>query len=150
MKQKILQLDQQFFIAISVAILCFLWSYSDNFVGGKIWLAGYWVLLIIWCYLISRAIKNKKELFFNINSNGVVTSRDAWVYNFSKPKLSDNMKRTISFYEEQLEVFRPEKEKDVYLEISGKSFINTVPGATYFVEVEEDPEEAGKEKTGIA
>ena len=42
---------------------------------------------------------------------------------------------------------RTEKEKDVYLEISGKSFINTVPGATYFVEVEEDPEEAGKEKT---
>ena len=42
---------------------------------------------------------------------------------------------------------RPEKEKEVYLECNGKSFINTIPGAVYFVEVEEDPEEAAKEKT---
>ena len=42
---------------------------------------------------------------------------------------------------------RPEKERDVYLETNGKSFINLTQGAIYFVEVVEDPEEANKEKT---
>ena len=33
---------------------------------------------------------------------GVGTSRDAWVFNFSKSKLLDNMEKTINFYNEQV------------------------------------------------
>lgn len=64
----------------------------------------------------------KKEVFFNINSNGVVTSRDAWVYNYSKSEIVNNMKQTVSFYKEQLENFRPEKEKDKTVKV--ESFID--------------------------
>ena len=56
--------------------------------------------------------KDKKGLFFNVNSNGVVTSRDAWTYNFSRFELTKNMSNTVSFYNEQLELFKPIKEKN--------------------------------------
>ncbi|RED48806.1 DEAD/DEAH box helicase [Seonamhaeicola aphaedonensis] len=56
--------------------------------------------------------ENNKQVFFNSNSNGVVTSRDAWVYNFSKAELSKNMKNTVTFYNSQLVTFKPEKEKN--------------------------------------
>ena len=50
--------------------------------------------------------KKLKEQFFIINSNGVVTSRDAWVYNFSGKSLVGNMKATIDFYQKQLNDFK--------------------------------------------
>ncbi|MBE3119115.1 MAG: hypothetical protein IMZ50_10220 [Candidatus Atribacteria bacterium] len=43
----------------------------------------------------------KNQSFFNTYSNGVVSSRDAWIYNFSKSELSSNMTRMINFYTSQ-------------------------------------------------
>jgi predicted helicase len=39
--------------------------------------------------------------FFITNSLGTATSRDAWVYNFSKPRLSKNMNNFIEFFNTQ-------------------------------------------------
>ncbi len=45
----------------------------------------------------------KSQSFFNTYSNGVVSSRDYWVYNSSKKSLSENMSCMIEFYESQRE-----------------------------------------------
>ena len=44
--------------------------------------------------------KDKTEKIFEISSLGVLTSRDAFCYNFSKKILSENMQMTIDFYNE--------------------------------------------------
>ena len=41
---------------------------------------------------------NNKEILFTDCSNGLVTSRDKWVYNFSKIKLIENINTSIDFY----------------------------------------------------
>ena len=43
----------------------------------------------------------KAQSFFITNAVGVATSRDAWVYNFSKKALEGNMRRMIGTYNEQ-------------------------------------------------
>ena len=52
-------------------------------------------------------IGNKKDkssvCLFDNYSRGVATSRDAWVYNYSREKLEVNIKRTIDFYNEEVE-----------------------------------------------
>lgn len=59
---------------------------------------------------IPFASKSKKDnAVFDINSNGVVTNRDAWVYNFSSLSLEQGMKKTIKFYNEQLKIFSERK-----------------------------------------
>jgi len=40
----------------------------------------------------------QEKTFFNLNSNGVITGRDNWVYNSSEICLASNMSRMISFY----------------------------------------------------
>ncbi|MBE6442099.1 MAG: helicase [Desulfovibrio desulfuricans] len=51
--------------------------------------------------------KSVKETFFApLYSNGLQTNRDAWVYNYSKIKLQDNVKTTIKFYNEQCEIVK--------------------------------------------
>ena len=50
------------------------------------------------------------EVFFKIFSNGVKTNRDAWVYNFSKDALEENVERMIRFYNEQ--VFKWNRQKN--------------------------------------
>ncbi|MBR3747834.1 MAG: hypothetical protein IKN27_12825, partial [Selenomonadaceae bacterium] len=35
---------------------------------------------------------------FNLRSNGLQTNRDAWIYNFSREKLLENVQTTIEFY----------------------------------------------------
>ncbi len=42
---------------------------------------------------------------FSGRSRGVETSRDDWVYNFSKDALGSNMRRMIDFYNRQVEAF---------------------------------------------
>ncbi|MBR1421447.1 MAG: DEAD/DEAH box helicase, partial [Selenomonadaceae bacterium] len=42
------------------------------------------------------------EDFFKARSNGIATNRDAWVWNFSRKKLIENVKRSIDFYNSQL------------------------------------------------
>ena len=63
------------------------------------------------------------QTVFNTYAIGVATNRDAWVYNFSKKAVSDNMKRLIEFYNEQTEKFQEEKIKNPLIEI--EDFIDT-------------------------
>ena len=49
------------------------------------------------------------DVLFKIFSNGVKTNRDAWVYNFNRPALADNMGRMIDTYNEQ--VFKWERQR---------------------------------------
>ncbi|GHT21620.1 helicase [Bacteroidia bacterium] len=44
----------------------------------------------------------KTESFFNTYSNGMVTSRDAWIYNFSEKALTESMYKMINFYNEEV------------------------------------------------
>lgn len=53
----------------------------------------------------------KTQTFFNTNVIGVNTARDAWVYNFSKKQVVENMKKTIDFYNEQQMKFKINKSK---------------------------------------
>lgn len=45
----------------------------------------------------------KAQSAFSINSCGVATARDSWVYNFSQVALTDNIKSAISFYNSEVE-----------------------------------------------
>lgn len=62
--------------------------------------------------LIDKDNKNNKETFFTMSSNGVVTSRDAWVYSYSKANLEKNMKETIAFYNKEVEKILNVRKKD--------------------------------------
>ncbi|MDB4066810.1 DEAD/DEAH box helicase family protein [Flavobacteriaceae bacterium] len=47
--------------------------------------------------------KDKKvNTFFTLNSNGVVTSRDSWTYNFKEKGIRDNMVKMINFYNNEV------------------------------------------------
>ncbi len=46
------------------------------------------------------------DAIFATRSLGVVTARDAWVYNFSRLDLSANMQRSIAFYNDQVGLHR--------------------------------------------
>ena len=57
--------------------------------------------------------KNNKTTFFvPYYSNGLKTQRDAWCYNFSRLKLCDNMRASISFYNDQLKNLDQDVEYD--------------------------------------
>jgi predicted helicase len=65
--------------------------------------------------------KSSKTIF-DVYSPGIVTSRDAWSYNFSAQVLEDNMSRMINFYNQQVEEFKVLKDKTTV-----DSFINSDP-----------------------
>jgi len=69
-----------------------------------------------------KKLNLKSNSFFVINSNGVVTARDNWVYNSSKKKLIENVKSMISFYNSQVDGFKKEKELNKKIDIN--SFIS--------------------------
>lgn len=48
---------------------------------------------------------NERALF-SIYSNGLLTARDAWAYNFSRNSLSDNMKRMTDFYNSEVDRYQ--------------------------------------------
>ncbi len=65
----------------------------------------------------SQFIKNFKHSemansIFGIYSSGLTTSRDAWVYNYNKQELINNMQSCIKFYNKQLQ--------DIYTEHADK------------------------------
>lgn len=62
---------------------------------------------------------------FNVNVVGVCSGRDAWVYNFSKQQLENNVHRMISFYNEQRESYAKEIVLNKSLEV--EDFIDTDP-----------------------
>lgn len=68
----------------------------------------------------------KNQSFFVLNSMGVSTNRDAWVYNSSKTQVSNNMRLMISFYNKQVEEFLDIISKS-NTKISAKDFIDTDP-----------------------
>jgi predicted helicase len=65
---------------------------------------------------------NIKSSIFSISSNGIVTSRDAWVFNYSEMALNANISRMISFYNSQVDLFKIEKAKNPKLGVD--AFIN--------------------------
>ena len=48
----------------------------------------------------------KTQSFFVCQGPGVLSSRDSWVYNFSSLQMEEQMKRMISFYNNQVELFK--------------------------------------------
>lgn len=56
--------------------------------------------------------------YFTLYSMGVGTSRDVWTYNFSKVELEKNMKYTISFYNEQIDILQEERKRNPNVELS--------------------------------
>lgn len=50
----------------------------------------------------------KSQSFFLTYSLGLATGRDAWVYNYSKSYLVENLKRTINFYNQKLSAYNAE------------------------------------------
>ena len=51
--------------------------------------------------------KNNENMFvFQNYSNGLKTSRDSWNYNFAKKQVSLNVKKSINFYNQELERFQ--------------------------------------------
>jgi predicted helicase len=67
----------------------------------------------------------KSDSFFVVNSMGVGSSRDAWVYNSSKPKVLENMLNMVSFYNEQVDGFQRELGKNLQLDV--KKYISNDP-----------------------
>lgn len=75
--------------------------------------------------LIDKDNKNNKETFFTMSSNGVVTSRDSWVYSYSKANLEKNMRETIDFYNKEVEKVLNTRKKDKNRDI--EDIIDTNP-----------------------
>ena len=69
-----------------------------------------------------KSTKQKYPSIFSIFSNGVVTNRDNWTYNFSCRALTDNMVRMIEYYNTQQKEFQELKKHN---NISIDDFIST-------------------------
>jgi predicted helicase len=75
---------------------------------------------------IPIADKSKLEAAFCvINSNGIVTARDSWVYNSSKVMLVENMMRMIKFYNEETIKFI--EAKKISCELQAEDFVSKEP-----------------------
>lgn len=51
---------------------------------------------------VNKQKKGAAESVFLLYGNGLMTSRDAWVYNFSEEKLSEKMQSMIAFYNSEV------------------------------------------------
>lgn len=65
----------------------------------------------------------KTESFFTTNVIAVSSNRDAWVYNFSRQAVAENMQRMIDFYNEQSKAFVETKGCNPLLQV--EDFIDT-------------------------
>ena len=57
------------------------------------------------------------QTFFNVNSRGLETSRDSWVYNSSKRELENNIHRTIEYYNNTLDGFKQKRKENLNLQL---------------------------------
>ncbi len=57
----------------------------------------------------SKKLDVKSASFFLVNSNGVVTNRDNWVYNFSSNELSANLSKMITQYNADVAIFKEKR-----------------------------------------
>ena len=65
----------------------------------------------------AKAVKGEVvDVLFHIFSNGVKTNRDAWVYNFNRPALTENMKRMIETYNEQVFAWERQRKPGVHVD----------------------------------
>jgi len=62
---------------------------------------------------------NGNKGIFKVNTNGLFTSRDSYIYNSSKNKLEENVKKMIEFYNTEIERYSREGKGN-----SPKSFVN--------------------------
>jgi predicted helicase len=67
----------------------------------------------------------QSKSFFILNSMGLATNRDAWVYNSSKSVLASNIKNTIEFYNKQVTTFKKAESKKPDLKVD--DFIDRNP-----------------------
>jgi predicted helicase len=69
-----------------------------------------------------KANKENKAVFFvPYYGRGLETARDAWCYNSSAHKLESNVRQMLDFYNEQVEAFQEEKQRNTSVKI--KDFI---------------------------
>ena len=61
--------------------------------------------------------------FFNVYSSGILSSRDKWVFNFSRSEVESNMGEMISFYNSQVDEFKKLQRNSISVE----KFIDTDP-----------------------
>ena len=66
-----------------------------------------------------------EQSVFNLNSNGIVTNRDTWVYNSSKSILSENIRSMIAFYNSETLKLKEAKISNPKLE--AEEFVSTEP-----------------------
>lgn len=57
-----------------------------------------------------KKFSTDSQSYFTVYSNGIVSSRDTWIYNSSTEVLENNVKRTIDFYNSQVDDFLKAKE----------------------------------------
>ena len=68
---------------------------------------------------------HKDEHIFETYSLGLASSRDAWVYNYALKALEHNMQQSISFYNQQRELFASKQIATVSFEATKiKEFYN--------------------------
>jgi predicted helicase len=65
---------------------------------------------------VSMGSKEDERTIFTIYSNGALTARDLWAYNFSEESLVENIQKTINFYNQERERFFEAKTKDQNLQ----------------------------------
>lgn len=58
-------------------------------------------------YILLGDSRPSEEVIFQITTSGVVTNRDAWCYNFSKEKLTENIKNLINNYNNEISKIKP-------------------------------------------
>ncbi|MEM0333379.1 MAG: DEAD/DEAH box helicase family protein, partial [Candidatus Aenigmatarchaeota archaeon] len=80
---------------------------------------------------IGEKNNQSKCAVFNVFSLGIITSRDAWCYNFSEASLRQNMQCTIDFYNSEVERFKGfiqnKRLSQKEMQQAVESFINTDP-----------------------
>jgi predicted helicase len=64
---------------------------------------------------------------FNENFLGAVTSRDSWVFNFSKQHLSDNMRLMIKSYNENVKIYESNIANEDNKTNGYEKYLNTDP-----------------------
>ena len=65
----------------------------------------------------------KTNSFFVLNTNGVVSGRSNWVYNFSEQTLCNNINNTVNFFNSQIEQYAQKVKNNGNIDV--KTFINT-------------------------
>jgi predicted helicase len=71
----------------------------------------------------SKKFDDRSQTFFVLNSLGLNTNRDAWVYNSSKRVLLSNMRSMVGFYNQQVADYQAAKKSNPNLKI--EDFIDT-------------------------